>query len=129
MYVINPRRSSHALSSEFQDDGFGPFSDATAHDPFIPSDQDDSPFDFGDFQVAEAPGDGETTPTAGSWTFEGGSSEGSGSLSSSALSLSASSEEMSELRDSFEASSLESHGEEGARYLLDAQSRAPSIGQ
>lgn len=68
------------------------------------------------------------TPTAGSWTFEGGSSEGSGSLSGSALSLSACSEDMSELRDSFEASSLENHGEEGARFL-DPQSRAPSIGQ
>ena len=29
---------------------------------------EDSPFDFGEFHSSE--GDGETTPTAGSWTFE-----------------------------------------------------------
>ncbi|KAF8516965.1 SIT4 phosphatase-associated protein-domain-containing protein [Hysterangium stoloniferum] len=58
------------------DDGFGPFSDAVvSNDPFQ-MDQDDSPFDFGDFQVAEAPGDGEMTPTAGSWTFEGEGADG-----------------------------------------------------
>ena len=112
----------------FQDDAFGPFSDATANDPFTHSEQDDSPFDFGDFQAAETPSDGEMTPTAGSWTFEGGSSEGSSSLSGSTLSMGGSSEEMLELRESVEAFSLEDHGEEGAPPV-DLHLRAPSIRQ
>ncbi|KAI0306658.1 SIT4 phosphatase-associated protein-domain-containing protein [Multifurca ochricompacta] len=68
------------------DDGFGPFSDSAAasrSDPFnlsssfsedIQEVSFDSFGDFGDFQSA---GDGETTPTAGSWTFASGSSHSS----------------------------------------------------
>lgn len=63
----------------FDDDAFGPFSDAAAvrtgeRDPFgsitnITEDVDETSFDsfgdFGDFQTA----DGELTPTGGSWSF------------------------------------------------------------
>ena len=68
------------------------------------------------------------TPTAGSWTFEGGSSEESNSLSGSALSTGTSSEEMSQLREGFESSILEDHREEDL-LSHDVHSRAPSIGQ
>jgi hypothetical protein len=68
------------------------------------------------------------TPTAGSWTFEGGGSEESNSLSGSALSIGGSSEGMSELRESFEASSLDDYQEEELRSH-DVHLRAPSIGQ
>ena len=74
---------SHTL---LKDDSFGPFSDSAAasrSDPFnlsasfsddIQEVSFDSFGDFGDFQSA---GDGETTPTAGSWTFASGSSHSS----------------------------------------------------
>ncbi|KAF7364013.1 hypothetical protein MSAN_01060000 [Mycena sanguinolenta] len=65
------------------DDGFGPFSDAAAvdgSDPFTFSssfsdEMEDTAFDsFADFGEFSPPQDGELTPTAGSWTFTGGSS-------------------------------------------------------
>jgi len=72
-----------SLSFETQD-AFGPFSEAAAvndADPFafpssLSDDMEDSSFeggfeDFGNFQSA---GDGELTPTTGSWTFASGSS-------------------------------------------------------
>ncbi|KAI0256604.1 SIT4 phosphatase-associated protein-domain-containing protein [Lactifluus subvellereus] len=68
------------------DDGFGPFSDSAAasrSDPFnlSPSFSDDIQevsFDsFGDFGDFQSGGDGETTPTAGSWTFASGSGHSS----------------------------------------------------
>lgn len=79
--------SNAPLFVHAQDDAFGPFSDtaaASGSDPFtFPSNLSgggdihgasfDNFGDFGDFHSA----DGETTPTAGSWTFEGGSSTSS----------------------------------------------------
>ncbi|KAF8077592.1 SIT4 phosphatase-associated protein-domain-containing protein [Lyophyllum atratum] len=69
------------------DDGFGPFSDsaaapsATGGDPFtFSSSFSDESFDsesfgdFGDFQSASTEGEGELTPTTGSWTFASDSS-------------------------------------------------------
>jgi hypothetical protein len=53
---------------------FGPFTESadSAMDPFAsPFDtkfEDDSAFDFGEFQTSDK--DGETTPTAGSWQWE-----------------------------------------------------------
>lgn len=73
-------------AEEDDDDSFGPFSDSAAasrSDPFnlsasfsddIQEVSFDSFGDFGDFQSA---GEGETTPTAGSWTFASGSSHSS----------------------------------------------------
>ena len=70
-----------------QDDNFGPFTDAatpTHGDPFsssisVQDDGDDASFDnfgdFGDFQT----GDGEITPTGGSWSFASDTSISSGS--------------------------------------------------
>jgi len=71
------------------DDGFGPFSDTSAVSPASGSGGDlfsfsssfsDESFDsesfgdFGDFQSANTEGDGELTPTTGSWTFASDSS-------------------------------------------------------
>ncbi|GLB34588.1 putative SAPS-domain-containing protein [Lyophyllum shimeji] len=85
--------AAHAMSEDpFNpniDDGFGPFSDASAAsrskgsggDPFsFSSSFSDESFDsesfgdFGDFQSASTEGDGELTPTTGSWTFASDSS-------------------------------------------------------
>src|SRR5712675_1271973 len=66
-----------------KDDGFGPFSDSAAasrSDPFNLSSSfsDEVSFDsFGDFGDFQSAGDGETTPTAGSWTFTSGSGHSS----------------------------------------------------
>ncbi|KAI0053980.1 SAPS-domain-containing protein [Auriscalpium vulgare] len=66
-----------------EDEGFGPFSDSAAAsgtDPFsfsssFSDDIQDASFDsFGDFGEFHSAGDGETTPTAGSWTLTSGSS-------------------------------------------------------
>ncbi|KAF8584092.1 SAPS-domain-containing protein [Ramaria rubella] len=118
------RLGSHSSFSDSfnfdDDDAFGPFSDVTApNDPFTLSDQDDSPFDFGDFQAAEGPSDGEMTPTAGSWTFEDSSSDG--------LSFSGLSKDETDLRETLEAASLKDNQEESA--LRETHSRSPSIGQ
>lgn len=65
------------------DDGFGPFSDSAAasrSDPFNLSSSfsDEVSFDsFGDFGDFQSAGDGESTPTAGSWTFTSGSGHSS----------------------------------------------------
>jgi len=79
-------RHKPQLRIHSKDDSFGPFSDSGAtsrSDPFnlsasfsddIQEVSFDSFGDFGDFQSAR---DGETTPTAGSWTFASGSSHSS----------------------------------------------------
>jgi serine/threonine-protein phosphatase 6 regulatory subunit 3 len=81
--------TSSALSHIYyvlKDDGFGPFSDSAAasrSDPFNASssfteDIQEISFDsFGDFGDFQSAGDGETTPTAGSWTFASGSGHSS----------------------------------------------------
>ncbi|KAI0005944.1 SIT4 phosphatase-associated protein-domain-containing protein [Russula compacta] len=66
-----------------KDDGFGPFSDSAAasrSDPFNLSSSfsDEVSFDsFGDFGDFQSGGDGEATPTAGSWTLTSGSGHSS----------------------------------------------------
>lgn len=69
------------------DDHFGPFTDAavpTDGDPFssftsAQEDADDTSFDnFGDFGEFQT-GDGEMTPTGGSWSFASDTSISSGS--------------------------------------------------
>jgi len=82
------------------DDGFAPFSDAAAVTPasngissidFSSSFSDES-FDsdgfgdFGEFQSASVEGDGELTPTTGSWTFASDSSTDEDTLSSASSS-------------------------------------------
>lgn len=113
-----------------QDDAFGPFSDATAsNDPFTLSELDEMPFDFGDFQAAETPSDGEMTPTAAdSWIFEGSGSEGSSSLSGSALSFGGSSEDAQELQKGLEATILEEPADRRARHH-ETHSRVASTDQ
>jgi serine/threonine-protein phosphatase 6 regulatory subunit 3 len=73
-------------AEEDDDDSFGPFSDSAAasrSDPFnlsasFSDDIQEVSFDsFGDFGDFQSGGDGETTPTAGSWTFASGSSHSS----------------------------------------------------
>ncbi|TFY80035.1 hypothetical protein EWM64_g3980 [Hericium alpestre] len=75
-------------TEEDEEDAFGPFSDAAAasgSDPFsfsshLAEDIGEASFDsFGDFGEfkSSADADGETTPTAGSWTFASNSSTGS----------------------------------------------------
>ena len=70
-----------------QDDSFGPFSDAAtvqSRDPFSSftgsnEDADETSYDdFGDFGEFQT-GDGETTPTGGSWSFASDISTSSGS--------------------------------------------------
>ena len=77
--------SSH-IPITLKDDGFGPFSDSAASsqsDPFnlsssFSDDIREVSFDsFGDFGDFHSSGDGETTPTAGSWTFTSGSGHSS----------------------------------------------------
>ncbi|KAG1756903.1 SIT4 phosphatase-associated protein-domain-containing protein [Suillus paluster] len=78
--------SRGSLTDSFQDDGFGPFSDAAGASPdhfnfsssISSSFSSDDSFDFGDFQSSDdSIHDGELTPTAGSWTLASGSeSEG-----------------------------------------------------
>jgi serine/threonine-protein phosphatase 6 regulatory subunit 3 len=66
-----------------KDDSFGPFSDSAASsrsDPFNLSSSfsEEVSFDsFGDFGDFHSAGDGETTPTAESWTFTSGSGHSS----------------------------------------------------
>jgi len=89
---FNPNGESSHMSDDqflFDDDNFGPFSDAAAVMPSdgdagiqfttVGVDSDEASFegfgDFGDFQAA----DGELTPTGGSWSF---ASSGDASLSS-----------------------------------------------
>ncbi|KAH8117023.1 SIT4 phosphatase-associated protein-domain-containing protein [Phellopilus nigrolimitatus] len=72
----------------FEDDSFGPFSDSAAatssdNEPFsfssVSEDVDDASFDnFGDFGDFHN-GDGELTPTGGSWSFASDTSISSGS--------------------------------------------------
>ncbi|KAJ7772937.1 SIT4 phosphatase-associated protein-domain-containing protein [Mycena maculata] len=87
--VFTPGDSAQRISEDPfgspDDDGFGPFSDATAADgadPFTFSssfsdEMEDTAFDsfadFGEFSTSP-PRDGELTPTAGSWTFTSDSS-------------------------------------------------------
>ncbi|RDB22233.1 Extragenic suppressor of kinetochore protein 1 [Hypsizygus marmoreus] len=87
--------ADHAMSEDpfnpDMDDGFGPFADSHAPggDPFtfssgssFSSDEiEDTSFDsnFGDFGDFQSAGDGELTPTTGSWTFASDSSTSDGS--------------------------------------------------
>ncbi|KAI0273537.1 SIT4 phosphatase-associated protein-domain-containing protein [Gloeopeniophorella convolvens] len=91
--VFPPAPADSPFSDPFatdddDDDGFGPFSDSAAasrSDPFnlsssFSDDIQEASFDsFGDFGEFHSAGDGETTPTAGSWTFASGSSHSSSS--------------------------------------------------
>ncbi|GJJ12305.1 hypothetical protein Clacol_006546 [Clathrus columnatus] len=51
-------------------DGFGSLVEARPNVNSFNLDQDDSAFEFGDFQSAETHSDGESTPTGDGWTFE-----------------------------------------------------------
>ncbi|KAK7038262.1 SIT4 phosphatase-associated protein-domain-containing protein [Favolaschia claudopus] len=84
VFTPGAEASRSIAADPFDDDGFGPFSDAAAangSDPFTFSssfsdEMEDTAFDsFADFgEFNSPPADGELTPTAGSWTFTSGSS-------------------------------------------------------
>ncbi|KAG5635440.1 hypothetical protein H0H81_011247 [Sphagnurus paluster] len=105
--------AAHAMSEDpfnpNMDDGFGPFSDSTPapitnggdlfnfSSSFSDESFDSESFgDFGDFQSASTEGDGELTPTTGSWTFASDSStDEEMSLEDRSLSLSPAAHEKS----------------------------------
>ncbi|KAH7107640.1 SAPS-domain-containing protein [Auriculariales sp. MPI-PUGE-AT-0066] len=71
---VSARRPAFGTDSDEELDDFGPFNESAdaPMDPFTsPFDtkfEDDSAFDFGEFQTSDK--DGESTPTAGSWHWE-----------------------------------------------------------